>query len=151
MFGIPLWHFETSLADSDSVEELDLSGPCLPCSTCKHNLTTPAVHRSLCLKGTHMITSQMDEKRALGLHNGLWDGDCPVWWLLRPSTTASGHSHKKCSFQPMTAVDREQVQFEGRKRACIGWKQQRRLSKDGLGRRTTETTFGLDTYGESYY
>jgi hypothetical protein len=23
MFGIPLWHFETSLADSDSVKELE--------------------------------------------------------------------------------------------------------------------------------
>ena len=89
---------------------LDLSG-----STCKHNCRrdgmTSTAHRSvassscyarikhlntfsssqvLCSKATYMITSQVEEKRTLGLHNGIWEGACPV--LVTPLAEFVSHS-----------------------------------------------------------
>ena len=57
---------------------------------------------------------------------------------------------KKRSFQPVTAADHQRVQFEGRKRACVGCKQQGRLPKDGQGKRVTETTYGCNTCGVNF-
>ena len=57
---------------------------------------------------------------------------------------------KKRSFQPQTTVHHQRVKFEGRKRACIGCKQLGRLSKDGEGKRTSETTYGCNTCGVNY-
>ena len=56
---------------------------------------------------------------------------------------------KKRSFQPPTMVH-HRVKFEGRKRAYISCKQLGRLSKDGEGKRTSETTYGCDTCGVNY-
>jgi hypothetical protein len=61
-----------------------------------------------------------------------------------------GLSMKKRSFQPMTAADHQWVQFGGRKRACVGCKQQGRLSKDGQGKWVMEITYGCDTCGANF-